>query len=108
MQLVEVLDQVTMQECKTLMESVRECRHNKVLERQKRKFEALVLKSNGHSKQDVQKNSTKDDTNEDQDGKNREKNKWVINLSSTPTHRRPGEAFGPQAKICNNTQGDTC
>ena len=30
------------------------------------------------------KNSTKDGTNEDRDGKNREKNKWVINLSSTP------------------------
>ena len=52
-QLEEVLDQVTMQECKTLMERVRESRHNKVLERQKRKFEALVLKSNGLSKQDV-------------------------------------------------------
>ena len=42
------------------------------------------LKSNGHSKQDVQNNSTKDGTNEDQDRKNREKNRWVINLSSTP------------------------
>ena len=83
-QLEEVLDQVTMQECKTLMERVRENRHNKVLERQKTKFEALVLKSNGRSKQDVRKNSTKGDTNEDRDGKNREKNRWVINLSNTP------------------------
>ena len=52
-QLEEALDQVTMQECKTLMERVKECRHQKVLERQKKKFEALVLKSNGRSKQDV-------------------------------------------------------
>ena len=83
-QLEEVLDQVTMQECKTLMERVKECRHQKVLERQKKKFEALVLKSDGRSKQDVQNNSKKDGTNEDRDGKNREKSRWVINLSSTP------------------------
>ena len=30
------------------------------------------------------KNSTKDGTNEDWDRKNREKNRWVINLYSTP------------------------
>ena len=83
-QLEEVLGQVTMQECKTLMERVKECRHQKVLERQKKKFEALVLKSNGRSKQDVRNNSKKDGTNEDRDGKNRENSRWVINLSSTP------------------------
>ena len=52
-QLEQLIDQGTLQECKMLMERVRECRHNKVLERQKRKFEALLMKSNGCSKQDV-------------------------------------------------------
>ena len=61
-QLEQLLDQGTLQECKMLMEKVRECRHNKVLERQKRKFEALLMKSNGHSKQDVRKNSIKNGT----------------------------------------------
>ena len=53
-QLEEVLDQVTMQECKTLMERVREMQASIKSWKDKRdKFEALVLKSNGHSKQDV-------------------------------------------------------
>ena len=85
-QLEQLIDQGTLQECKMLMERVRECRHNKVLERQKIKFEALLMKSNGRSKQDVQKNSIKNGTNEgqDRDRENKGKNRWVINLSNTP------------------------
>ena len=52
-QLEEVIDQETLQECKIFITKVRECRHNKVLDRQKGKFEALLQKTNGHSKQDV-------------------------------------------------------
>ena len=66
----------------TCMSRVIECRHNRVLERQKRKFEALVQqKSNGHSNQDVQQNREADN-NEDKERE--ERKKWVINLSSTP------------------------
>ena len=52
-QLEGVIDQETLQECKNFINKVRECRHKKVLDRQKRKFEALIQKTNGHSKQDV-------------------------------------------------------
>ena len=46
---------------------------------QKAKFEVLVQqKTSGHSNQDVQKN--RDTNKEDKE----EKEKWVINLSSTP------------------------
>ena len=86
-QLERVIDHETLQECKNFINKVRECRHKKVLDRQKRKFEALVQKTNGCSKQDVRKIRNKNDNNEgkDQDREEREvKKKWVVNLSSTP------------------------
>ena len=59
-QLERVIDHATLQECKNFINKVRECRHKKVLDRQKRKFDALVQrKTNGHSNQDVQKSRKK-------------------------------------------------
>ena len=57
-----VLDNETVEDCKNFMSRVIECRHNRVLERKKkRKFEALVQqKSNGCSNQDVWKNKEAD------------------------------------------------
>ena len=86
-QLERVIDQETLQGCKNFINRVRECRHKKVLDRQKRKFEALVQKTNGCSKQDVQKIRNKNGTNEDKDQDRvdrEERKKWVINLSNTP------------------------
>ena len=61
------------------------------------------MKSNGCSKQDVQKNSIKNGTNEGQDWdrENREKNRWVINLSSTPLTKEQERllAHGPKFVI---------
>ena len=55
-QLERVLDNDTLEDCKNFIHRVIECRYNRVLERQKGKFEALVQqKTNGHSNQDVQK-----------------------------------------------------
>ena len=86
-QLERVIDHETLQECKNFINKVRECRCKKVLDRQKRKFEALVQKTNGCSKQDVQKIRNKNGNNEgkDQDREDREeRKKWVVNLSNTP------------------------
>ena len=72
-QLERVLDKETMEECKTFINRVVECRHNRVLDQQEAEFEVLVQwKTSGHSNQDVQR---KRDAGKD---------KWVINLSSTP------------------------
>ena len=50
--LLEKDDQSTLEECNTLIERVRECRHNRVMKRQKAKFEALIQqKQGGHSNQ---------------------------------------------------------
>ena len=82
-QLEGVLDKETLEDCKNFMSRVTECRHNSVLERQKRKFEALVQqKTNGCSNQDVQKNREADNNNEDKERE--ERKNWVFNLSSTP------------------------
>ena len=37
-----VTDKGTLEECNTLMERVRECRHNRVMKRQKAKIVALI------------------------------------------------------------------
>ena len=73
-QLERELDQGTLQECINFINKVRECRHKKVQDRQTKKFNTLEQKTSGHSKQDVQKNSEKDGTTENQVS---EKNKEV-------------------------------
>ena len=55
-QLERVLDSEMLEDCKNFIHRVIECRHNRVLERQKGKFEALVQqKTNGRSNEDAQK-----------------------------------------------------
>ena len=77
-------DQNTLEECNTLKERVKEYRHNRVMKRQKAKFEALIQqKQGGHSNQgqvgSSQMNRDMGNTStEDKDTK-----KWVRNLSST-------------------------
>ena len=98
-QLERELDQGILRECINFINKVRECRHRKVKDRQIKKFNALVQKSNGHSKQDVWKNREKDGTTENQvSDKTR---KWVINLSKTPLTREQERllAHGPKFVI---------
>ena len=63
-QLEGVLDQKTHEECQSFIKRVVECRHRRVLDRQKAKFEGLQQKrTSGHSNKDVQENSTIYDSN---------------------------------------------
>ena len=68
-------DQKTFEECETLIKRVIECCHNKVMQRQKQKFEALQQKTSGHSNegQHICSDNTTVDTR-----------MWVKNLSDTP------------------------
>ena len=95
-QLERELDQETLQECINFINKVRDYRHRKVQDRQIKKFDALVRKTNGHSKQDVQKNREKDGTIENQVSD--QTRKWVINLSKTPLTREQERllAHGPK------------
>ena len=78
-QLERVLDQDSIEECKSFIKRVIECRHKRVLDRQRAKFEVLVQqKTSGCSNKDVQKNRAIDSNNNKE-----ERKKWVINLSST-------------------------
>ena len=53
-QLERVLDEKTLEECKEFINRVIECRHNRVFNRQKAKFEVLIQqKTSGHSNKDV-------------------------------------------------------
>ena len=79
-QLERVLDQDSIEECKSFIKRVIECRHRRVYDRQRAKFEVLVQqKTSGHSNKDVQKNRAIDSNIN-----KAERKKWVINLSSTP------------------------
>ena len=68
-------DQKTFEECETLIKRVIECHHNKVMQRQKQKFEALQQKTSRCSNkgQHICSDNTTVDTR-----------KWVKNLSNTP------------------------
>ena len=68
-------DQKTFEECRTLIKRVIEYQHNKVMHRQKQKFEHLQQKKSGHSNegQHISTDNTTMDTK-----------KWVKNLSNTP------------------------
>ena len=98
-QLERELDQGTLQECINFINKVRECRHRKVQDRQIKKFNVLVQKTSGCSKQDVRKNREKDGTIENQVSE--KTRKWVINLSKTPlTREQEGLlAHGPKFVI---------
>ena len=69
-QLERVLDQDSIEECKSFIKRVIECRHRRVLDRQRAKFEVLVQqKSSGCSNKDVQKNwAIESNNNEEERG----------------------------------------
>ena len=68
-------DQKTFEECSILIKRVIECRHNRVMQRQKKKFEALQWKTSGHSNKGQ---------HIDRDNMTLDTSKWVKNLSDTP------------------------
>ena len=98
-QLERVLDQDSIEECKSFIKRVIECRHKRVLDRQRAKFEVLVQqKTSGCSNKDVQKNRAIDSNN------NKEERKEVGYKSlQYMTNWRPGEITSSWTKICNNT-----
>ena len=80
--LLQIDDNSTLEECNTLMERVREYRHNTVMRRQKAKFESLIQqRQGGCSNQGIVSSSQM----RDMDNNSTEvTKKWVRNLSSTP------------------------
>ena len=99
--LLEKDDHNTLEECKILIERVREYRHNSVMRRQKAKFEGLMQwKQGGHSNQVKIGSSQNRDIN-DTDTDIEDKNKWVRNLSSIPLSEEQERllAQGPKFSI---------
>ena len=95
--LLEKDDHNTLEECKILIESVREYRHNSVMRRQKAKFEGLMQqKQGGRSIQVKIRNPQNRDTNNAEDT-----NKWVRNLSLIPLSEEQERllARGPKFSI---------
>ena len=68
-------DQKTFEECRSLIKRVIECQHNRVMQRQKQKFEALQWKTSGHSNKGQQTG---------RDSMALDTSNWVKNLSDTP------------------------
>ena len=67
-----------LQECQDFIKRIIECRHHRVMVRQKRKFELLCQrKTGGRSNQDEHDNSNCDRTSDTD-------SKWIKNLSDTP------------------------
>ena len=79
--LLEKDDQNTLEECNILMERVIECRHIRVMKRQKAKFEALFQQKQGGCSNQDQVGSSQNRDTEDTTEVNKT---WVRNLSSTP------------------------
>ena len=72
-------DQKTLEDCNSLIKRVIECRHNRVLGRQKQKFEALLQhKQSGHSNKEQCTSLFREENTTEVN------NKWVKNLSSKP------------------------
>ena len=83
-QLKGILDHNTLEECQNLIKRVIECRHVRVLERQKTKFEALQQqKTSGCSNRDDQSNNTIYSSNS-LNNATEDQRRWVQNLSSKP------------------------
>ena len=80
---IKETDQKTFEECGSFIKRVIECRHNKVMHRQRQKFDNLQQKKIGHSNQG-QHTCTDTDTGTGTDNMAVDTNKWVINLSNTP------------------------
>ena len=78
-------DQSTLEECNTLIKRVIECRHSRVMRRQKAKFEALVQWKQGSHSNKGQGGSPNSYMNRDiEDNTRDDTKKWVKNLSDTP------------------------
>ena len=88
-------DQKTFEECSTLIKRVMECWHNRVMQRQKQKFEALQQKTSGRSNKGQQigrDNMALDISN------------WVKNLSDPTFNNRTREVTDLGAQICYQAQ----
>ena len=97
--LLEKDDHNTLEECKILIERVREYRHNNIMKRQRAKFEGLMQwKQGGHSNQVKIGSSQHRDIN---DTDTEDKNKWVRNLSLMPLSEEQERllAWGPKFSI---------
>ena len=95
-------DQSTLEECNTLMKRVIECRHSRVMRRQKAKFEALVQQKQGGCSNKGQGRSPSSYMNRDmEDTTTDDTKKWVRNLSDTPITEDQGRllAWGPKFSI---------
>ena len=95
-------DQSTLEECNTLMKRVIECRHSRVMRRQKAKFEALVQQKQGGHSNKSQVGSPSSYMNRDmEDTMTEDTKKWVRNLSDTPLTEDQERilAWGPKFSI---------
>ena len=95
-------DQVSLEECNTLIKRVIECRHQRVMRRQKVKFEALLQwKQDGHSNKGQVRSSSSSSYMYRDDTMTEETKKWVKNLSDTPLTEEQEKllARGPKFSI---------
>ena len=93
---------MTLEECNTLMKRVIECRHLRVMRRQKVKFEALVQqKQGGCSNKSQVRSSSSSSYMHRNDTTTVETKKWVKNLSDTPLTEDQESllAWGPRFSI---------
>ena len=84
-----------LEECQDFINRVIECRHHRVLVRQKRKFELLCQQKTGgcSNKEDHVNSATTSNTD----------SKWVKNLSDTPLTEAQNKTSGPWAKFFNHS-----
>ena len=95
-------DQSTLEECNNLMKRVIECRHSRVMRRQKAKFEALVQrKQGGHSNKGQVGSPSSHMNREMEDTMTEDTKKWGGNLSNTPLTEDQERllAWGPKFSI---------
>ena len=101
--LLDKNDHNTLEECKILIERIREYRHNSIMRRQKAKFEGLMQwKQGGRSNQvKIGSSQNRDINDTDTDIDIEDKNKWVRNLSSIPLSEEQERllAQGPKFSI---------
>ena len=95
-------DQETLEECNILIKRVIECRHLRVMRRQKAKFEALLQqKQGGCSNKGQVKSSSSHPYIHGDDTTTEDTKKWVKNLSDTPLTEEQERllAWGPKFSI---------
>ena len=100
--LLKTDDQSTLEECNNLIKRVIECRHSRVMRRQKAKYEALVQwKQGGHSNKGQVRSPSSHMNREMEDNTTEDTKKWVRNLSNTPLTEDQERllAWGPKFSI---------